>query len=65
MEYCALGSVADLISKEKSLKSNSITEEVVASFIRALLSGVNYLHKKGLRKEKKHKQTNININKQT
>eukprot|EP01118_Nematostelium_gracile_P019680 TRINITY_DN9217_c0_g1_i1.p1 TRINITY_DN9217_c0_g1~~TRINITY_DN9217_c0_g1_i1.p1 ORF type:complete len:549 (-),score=96.41 TRINITY_DN9217_c0_g1_i1:47-1693(-) len=46
MDYCALGSVADLISDkaDKQLNLRNMKEEQIASLVKALVNGVVYLH---------------------
>ena len=49
MDYCAIGSVADLISDnlEKPLKLN-LNEEQIESILQNVVGGVVYLHANGI-----------------
>ncbi len=50
MDYCAIGSVADLISDndDKPIKLPNIKEEQIASIMACVLKGIAYLHEKAI-----------------
>lgn len=45
MEYCAGGSITDIMSK---LKRKSLTEDQISLICEATLRGLNYLHNSGM-----------------
>jgi serine/threonine protein kinase len=50
MDYCAMGSVADLINTadDKPLKLKNIKEDQIAYILSAVVGGVVYLHAQGI-----------------
>ena len=50
MDYCGLGSVADLIGAngQKKIQIKQISEEQVQSIMCSVLKGLVYLHEKGI-----------------